>query len=467
MSKSMRAALAALALALVPTGLSGQEQAVAFVGAHVVRLPDGTVTADQTVVVRGGRIAAVGPVGSTAVPADARRIDARGRWLIPGLAEMHAHVPPGDAPPQAVEDMMFLYLANGVTTIRGMLGAPHQLELRRRIESGELLGPRFLVGAPSLNGNSAPDPATARRLVRAHAAAGYDFLKLHPGLSRATYDATVEEAAAVGITLGGHVSGDVGLERTLAARQGTIDHLDGYLEAAVPPEVHARIVHPTDVITLGEVFRSVDLARAPALARATREAGIYNVPTAALWENLYGDLDPAAASTWPEMRYASRQQIASWVQQKDNLRASLAQQGVTPQDATRLFAFRRTLLKALADEGAPLLMGTDSPQLFSVPGFSLHREIRLLQEAGLTPRQILAAGTVNVGRYIHEVLGKPLDSGTIAPGMRADLVLLARNPLEDAAHIAWPDGVMVGGRWLDRATLDAGLEAIAERNAPR
>ena len=457
----LAAALACATLALP----AAAQQTLAFVDVNVVPMTSDAVMRGQTVLVRDGRIVAVGPTASVSVPAGATRIDGAGRYLAPGLAEMHAHVPPGNAPPGAVEDMMFLYLANGITTIRGMLGAPHQLDLRARIESGDLLGPRFVVGAPSLNGNSAPDPESARRLVREHAAAGYDVLKLHPGLTRAAFDAAVEEAHAVGITLGGHVSADVGLARTLEVRQGTIDHLDGYLEAAIPDSIHAILVHPTEVISYGEVVRSIDMSRVPAFARATREAGVYNVPTAALWENLYGPLDPATAAAWPEMRYVSAQQVQGWTNQKNGISGQLSSDGFAAEDATRMFAFRRALLKELADQGAPLLMGTDSPQLFSVPGFSLHREIRLLRDAGLTPYQIMTAGTVNVGRYLHDVLGKALDSGTVQPGMRADLLLLSANPLEDVRALERPAGVMVAGRWLDRAALDAGLEQIAARHA--
>ena len=441
-------------------------QTVAFTDVNVIPMTSAdAVLRGQTVVVRDGVIQSIGPSASVRVPDGAQRIAGNGQWLVPGLAEMHAHVPPGNAPPGAVDDMFFLYLANGITTIRGMLGAPHQLALRDSVASGALLGPRFIVGAPSLNGQSAPDAETARRLVREHKAAGYDFLKLHPGLTRAAFDAAVEEARAVGITLGGHVSADVGLARTLEVRQGTIDHLDGYLEATLPDSIHAILVHPTQVISYGEVVRAIDMSRIPELARATRDAGVYNVPTAALWENLYGPITPATAAAWPEMRYVSAQQVQGWTNQKNNINGQLAQDGMTAQDATRMFAFRRQLLKQLADQGAPLLMGTDSPQLFSVPGFSLHREIALMSEAGLTPMQILTAGTSNVGRYLHEVLGMERDAGTVEPGMRADLVLLSANPLDDVTTLARPAGVMAAGRWLDRAALDAGLAAIAARHA--
>ena len=201
----------------------------AFVDVTVLPMDRERVLTGQTVIVRDGRIAAVGPSASVRVPADAQRIDAKGKFLMPGLAEMHAHVLGPQQPEQLNRDLMFLYVANGVTTIRAMLGAPNQLVLREQLKKGEVLGPRMFVAAPSLNGNSAPNPDTAMKLVRAHKSAGYDLLKLHPGLSRATYDSIVAVARAVGITFGGHVSQQVGIDRTLEVRQSTIDHLDGYI----------------------------------------------------------------------------------------------------------------------------------------------------------------------------------------------------------------------------------------------
>src|SRR5688500_3855946 len=213
-------AASAVAPSPMPVADAGPRSAadvVAFVNVTVLPMDRNRVLADQTVIVRDGRIAEVGPSARTTVPADAQRIDGRGKFLMPGLAEMHAHV----LGPQAQEsearnrDIMFLYIANGITSIRAMLGAPNQLVLRQQLASGEVLGPTMYVAAPSLNGQSAPDPATAARLVREHKRAGYDLVKLHPGLSRATYDSAVAVAREVGITLAGHVSADVGIERTL------------------------------------------------------------------------------------------------------------------------------------------------------------------------------------------------------------------------------------------------------------
>ena len=165
------------------------------------------------------------------------------------------------------------------------------------------------------------------------------------------------------------------------------------------------------------------------------------------------------------MRYASAAQVTAWQNQKRGREAAEAQQGLTAERKARFLAFRRATLKALADADAPLLMGTDSPQMFNVPGFALHREIAVMRAAGLTPYQVLRSGTANVGRYVRESLGKDGAFGTVAPGQRADLVLLDADPLADLANLARRAGVMVRGRWVPREEIDAGLAAIAARHA--
>lgn len=460
-------ALPAQAPAPAPAPAATATAPVAFENVTVLPMDGGARTvAGQTVLVRDGRVAWLGPAARAQLPADAVRVDGRVRFLMPGLAEMHAHVPPQQNVTEAqLEELMFLYVANGVTTIRGMLGAPYQLQLRDRLARGELLGPTFYVAAPSLNGNSAPDPATAERLVRAHRAAGYDLLKLHPGLSRATYDAAVRTAREVNIPFGGHISAAVGLARTLEARQASIDHLDGYFEALAPAAMQARL--QAGGVPLGELMASVqptdaDIRR---LAQQTRAAGVWNVPTAFLWESLYGVFQPESAITRPEMRYASKPMVDGWVLQKRARLNADAQNGVTPELAAHYLQVRRRVLKALAEEGAPLLMGTDSPQMFNVPGFALHREVALMAEAGVPAYTVLESGTRNVARYAKETMGMADDFGTVAVGQRADLVLLDANPLEDVANLSRRAGVMVKGRWLPKAEIDAGLARIAARHA--
>lgn len=463
--ETRRAALAALtALAtLVLTPAAPQAQTSAFVGVSVLPMDRERVLENQTVVVENGRIVRVGPASSTSVPAGATRIDGRGKFLMPGLAEMHAHVPPTQGSEQVITDIMFLYIANGVTTIRGMLGAPYQLELRDRLQRGDVLGPTLYVGAPSINGNSAPDPATGARLVREYKNAGYDLLKIHPGPSRATYDSVAAVAAQVGISLGGHVPAAVGVERALEVRQATIDHLDGYLLAAVDDAMKARIESPTDTVKPGEVFRAVRPDRMRALAKRTKDQGVWNVPTMYLWENFNSSKSGEEIARNEEMKYAPRQWVNGWINQKRNRDNAVANAGISQADAALEVSLRRQMLKILAEEGAPLLMGTDSPQMFNVPGYALHRELHVAVEAGLTPYQVLESGSKNVGRYVREVLGKSDNFGTVAPGQRADLILLDGNPLQDIDNLERLSGVMVRGRWVSGEEISRGLSELEQR----
>jgi len=438
---------------------------VAFTDVTVLPMDRDRVLANHTVIVRDGRIATVGPSASVRVPADAQRIDGKGKFLMPGLAEMHAHVQGPNAPPELNRDIMFLYVANGVTTIRAMLGAPNQLVLRDQLKKGEVLGPTMYVAAPSLNGNSSPNPDTAMKLVRAHKAAGYDLLKLHPGLTRATYDSAVKVAREVGITFGGHVSQQVGIDHTLEVRQSTVDHLDGYIEGAVADPLKRRIMSPTEQVPFSEWIAGVTDDKLRDLARRTKDAGVWNVPTMFLWESLYGTFSPDSAAQRPEMKYAPKQWVTGWINQKNNQAKALASGNVTPEAAKQMLAHRRKLLKALADAGAPLLMGTDSPQMFNVPGFALHRELRLMGESGLTPYQVLESGTKNVGLYVERDLKQDGKFGTVAVGNWADLVLLDGNPLQSLDNIVRREGVMVRGRWVPKSELDAGLAALAAKYA--
>ena len=442
---------------------------VAFVNVSVIPMDRDRVLADQTVIVRDGRIAEMGPANRIRVPDGVQRVDGRGKFLMPGLAEMHAHVLGAQAQGNAGEvlnkDIFFLYVANGITTIRAMLGAPNQLVLREQLEKGELLGPTMFVAAPSLNGNSAPDPATAMALVRAHKQNGYDLLKLHPGLSRETYDSAMAVARQVDITAGGHVSAAVGIDRTIEARQSTIDHLDGYIEGAVPADVKRRIMSPTEQVPFAEWMNAVSETEMRELARRTKEAGIWNVPTMFLWQNIFGNVDMDAALQRDEMKYAPKQWLTNWRNQKNNQNNAQAKNGITPELTQTLMAHRQKMLKALADAGAPLLMGTDSPQLLNVPGFALHREIKVMSDAGLTPYQVLESGTKNVGLYVERDLEQDGKFGTVATGNWADLVLLDGNPLQSLDNLTRRSGVMVRGRWVPKSEIDAGLKELAARYA--
>jgi len=315
-----------------------------------------------------------------------------------------------------------------VTSIRGMQGQPPHLRLRDQIARGEVLGPRLWVPGPPLTGNNAPTPEDGRRLVEEQHDAGFDHLKIHEGLSLETYDTIVATAKRVGLTFAGHVPDAVGVMHALEAGQKSIEHLDNY-----------------------QVEVGNDTSKIAVLARATVAAGAWTVPTMALWEVFSGDESADALAARPELRYVPPQWIAGWRQQLANIRQT------NPPDSGRTIAFRRRMLQALHDAGAKIALGTDSPQLFSVPGFSIHREMRVMQESGMTPFEILAAATRNVARYYN----RESEFGTVAQGKRADLLLLLGNPLTDIGNVARRAGVMVNGRWIPESEIQARLNDIA------
>ena len=456
----LRARLVAAAAALVATAtllaaaapVAAQEGPVTvFVGVDVIPMDRERVLEDRTVLVRHGRIARIGPADEVEVPDDAR-LAAEGGWLIPGLAEMHAHIPPQGGR-DWMERVLFLYVANGVTTARGMLGTSEHLALRDDVASGAVLGPRIYTSGPSINGNSIPSPDSARRAVRHQAEAGYDFLKIHPGLTRAEYEALVEEANAVGIRWAGHVSADVGLHRALETGQATIDHLDKYVEALLPAGADPS-AEELGFFGFGVVDR-VDRSRIPEVARATAEAGVWNVPTQSLIERVLSPESPEAMAEAPGVRYMPDRIVESWKEAKARFDA---QAGNGPERRQAFIRLRRELIGALHDVGGPLLLGSDAPQVFQVPGFSIHDELALMVASGLTPYEALATGTRNVAAFFEaeDVYG------TVEEGKDADLVLLGANPLEDISATADVRGVMVRGRWLPAREIRRRLEAGGE-----
>jgi imidazolonepropionase-like amidohydrolase len=437
-----RAAMTIVPLALAALALQGsvfpkraQEPVVAFVDVNVVPMNRDGVLEHQTVIVRGNRIAEMGPAARVRAPAGATTVNASGKYLMPGFAEMHGHFPNPNAGPELTENVLFLYVANGVTTVRGMQGQLPHLELKARVARGELLGPRLWVPGPALSGNSAPTPEAGRRLVEEQQAAGFDHLKIHEGLSRETYDTIVAIAKRVGLRFGGHVPDAVGVYHALESGQASIEHLDNYVETIGGPD-------------------SANDVRLQAVVAATCKARAWTVPTLALWETFMGteDLDRLAAR--PEVRYVPQAWRTNWMQQLSQMRQG---NQLSPRQRETTLALRRRILKALQTAGCPIAFGTDSPQLYSVPGFSIHREMSSMAAAGLTPQQILASGTRNAARYF----GSEQEFGSVAPGQRADLILLNGNPLTDLANVGRRVGVMVNGRWLPEAEIQARLERIA------
>lgn len=435
-------AAAVLAAGLSAVQLSSQSAATAIEGVSVIPMDRERVLANQTVVISDGRIASIGPAASARVPTGATRVPGQGRFLIPALAEMHAHVPSGDAGVHA-ERVLFMYVAGGVGTIRSMLGDAEHLRLRERATRGEILAPTMILAGPGLEFDTARTPEAAIARVTEQKAAGYDLMKILPGVPRASFDAMATAADRAGIRFAGHVPAEVGLQRALEARYATIDHLDGYVEAL------SRTSTPSQNFGLNLVD-DLDPSRIPTLVAQTKAAGTWNVPTQILFENSMGPDDTAALRARPEMRYEAPAALARWTEEKRNNLANHPR-----ERRERFIAIRRTLIKALHDGGAGLLLGSDAPQTWNVPGFSVHRELAAYVASGLTPYQALATGTRNIA-----VFGNTLDrTGTIETGKRADLLLLEGNPLQQITNTTRIAGVVIAGRWLPKSEIDKRLNA--------
>ncbi len=426
------------------------QSVTAFVGVNVVPMDRERLLENQTVLVENGHVAALGPAGEVEVPEGATRIDGAGKYLMPGLAEMHGHLPNPDLPAAVTENVLFLYVANGVTTVRGMQGHISQIPLRARIESGELVGPRLVLGSPSMSGGSVTTVEDGERLVREYKAAGFDLLKVHEDLSPEVYDAIAATAKEIGIPFGGHVSDTVGLFHALSAGQTTIDHLDNYVEALVP-EGQAPSDAP-GLLGAEQLLSRIDESRMPQVVQATLDADASVVPTMVLWESGIYATRPSAdlLAERTEVRYMPKDMVERWVQAVDERVSSS-----DPEMLRRLAELRRRILIALYQGGVRILLGTDSPQIFSVPGFSIHREMRFYVDSGMSPYDVLSSGTRVVGDYFGE------NFGTISVGESADLILVDGNPLEDVGNVSRISGVMARGRYVSREEIEKRLEAMA------
>ncbi len=433
--------------------ISSRDREIVFRDVNVVPMDRETVLPKQTVVVKNGKIVSVGEAGTARYGKNALVVQAAGKYLMPGLAEMHAHVPPVDEL-EPMREVLTLFITHGITTIRGMLGHPRHLELREKVQKGEILGPHFYTTGPSFNGNSVKTPEAGAAMVRQQKAAGYDYLKLHPGLTRETFGAVAGAARAAGIPFVGHVSYDVGVWRAVAAGYSSIDHLDGFVEGMVPG-IESVGEKETGLFGMFVADRA-DTSRTGELMRKLKEAGVWVVPTQALAERWFAPVEVATLLNAPGMIYMAPEQRQKWAESKQNLHAD------PRYDAARMLRFialRRGLIAACARHGVGLLLGSDAPQVFNVPGVSTHQELEYLVAAGLSPYEALRTGTVNVARY----LGRTGDSGTVRAGNRADLVLLDGNPLRDITQTRHLAGVMIGGQWLPEAYLSRTRKGLEKK----
>lgn len=431
-----------LCFLLLTASIQARAETIAIINVNVIPMTADMVLPAKTVIISDGRIERIGPVAEVPIPEQVFVIDGTDRYLMPGLAEMHGHIP--DVNSKELRRVLDLYVANGITLTRGMLGKPDHLRLRQQILDGEVLGPRLLTSGPSFNERSVSSETQAALMVRDQVAAGYDFLKIHPGLNRKQFDAVANTARELGIPFAGHVPEDVGLRHALELGIATVDHLDGYMQVLI--KTHDDPTGGFEGFFGLLLAEQADPSKIDAIVNETLLSGTWNVPTQSLFENVVSSTDSDEMVDWPEMRFMPLATVEQWRDAKLNV---INDPSYRTETALRAITIRRQLIKALHDAGAGLLLGSDSPQIFNVPGFSIHRELQLLVDAGLTPFEALQTGTTNPARFF----GHENDWGTVEEGRVADLVLLNDNPLADISASRRVHGVMLGGRWLSRERI--------------
>lgn len=426
---------------------------IAITNVNVLPMTQDTVLTDHMVIFRDGFITELAPSENLEVREATRVIDGEGGYVMPGLAEMHTHLPTADDPEGIVDDVLTLFAAKGVTFARGMLGDSLHLTLRDEVQARQRFGPTLRVASPFLSGSSLETPDAAREAVRTYAEDGYDLLKIGEGLAPEVYDALVDEAQQQDLPYAGHVPDAVGLEAAMGAGQRTVDHLDNFIEAMRgpdAPEDYDAILGVTDLV--GELNRD----RLPALVSLTVETNTGIVPTMLVWERFFGESPPEAyADSLPELQYLPQEMVSGWEERLAEIRAQH-----TPEEGAAVRELRHDILRALYEADAPILLGSDAPQMFNVPGFSIHREMQFLQDTiGMEPYDVLRSGTGAIRNFYDEDDG----FGTVTVGERADLLLLENNPLEDVAHVEDIRGLALRGAWRTGASLEGLLQEVEGR----
>lgn len=442
MKTAILAFAAAGLLALPAEAAPTCSKTVAFTHATVLPMTGGAVLKDHTVLVVDGRVARMGPSKRVRPPRGACVVDARGKFLTPGLSDAHAHV--------FDEGDMALYLAHGVTSVLNMSGSHMHLRLREAVAAGRADGPTVYTTGPMLKTEATPliefeervRAADAAAIVRSQKAAGYDFVKVWGSFPADVYATIAGTARAEGMPLTGHLPREIGLDEALEAGQLSLAHVEEltgrHFKGAPTAE---QIAETAEVLKKAGATTTTTLVVYEAIA-----AGVATDVSPLMSRPGVEYMDPARKGMWSPggNRFRNRQTIGKSQQYLDDLQTMKA------------------VALGLHRAGVPLLAGVDAGELPGLaPGLDLHRELELLVEAGLTPAEALATATVNFGRYMAR---KGETFGVIAPGARADLLLVAADPRADVKALRRIEGVTAAGRYYDRRALDGMLDALKARN---
>ncbi len=481
----------AMALLLIsfalPTARSQQkpqQNILAISGVTVIDATGAPAEPDMTVIITGDRITKIAKTGEVAIPKGAQVIDGKGKFLIPGLWDMHIHTVIGKLP-----ELYFpLFIANGVTGVRDMaaLDLGFLKQLQKDINEGPLLGPRIVAGKmvdgpipiwPGLP-ISISDEASARKAAASVKDSGVDFIKVYSLIPRPAYFALADEAKKRGITFAGHVPFLVTAAEASDAGQKSIEHLEGVLLACSTEEpelrkaLEAAVKEAKDtnqIRTLGvRVLRQTEIRahetysqeKAAGLFKRFAANGTWQAPTLVV-QRAVAFLNDSEFTNDPRLKYVRRGIRDQWTN-KDDFRLK----SITPENSAlykRMFQQRLEIILGMHRAGVKILAATDALVWYVIPGFSLHDELELFVKAGLNPMEALQTATRNPAIY----LGLTDMVGTIEQGKKADLVLLEANPLENISNTKRINAVIVNGKLFPRVSLDKMLkdaEAAANKN---
>lgn len=431
---------------------------------------------NQTVVIAGNRITAVGK--NVRLPSNAQIVDANGKFLIPGLWDMHTHT----LRAERVEKFFPLFIVNGVTGVRDMAMPLENLELLRRwreeIEQGRRIGPRIFASGATLGGVQpqvtipVATEAEARQAVVTLKQRGADFIKVVSLLPRPLFFAVADEAKKQGLTFVGHVPAAVTATEASDAGQKSMEHLYGILESCSANEVEVRkeveqaAKNPDTWSAWGAIVRTTDRLYgrqakektysrekcAALFARFVRN-GTWQCPTLVMRRALALREDDSFRND-ARLKFIPQSEVKGWNTPTDTRNANLTAE----ETANRKIRLEKEteLVGEMRRAGVKILAGTDLGNPYVYPGFSLHDELALLVQAGLTPLEALQTATVNPAKF----LGKEKTLGTIEKGKLADLILLDANPLENIGNTRKINAVVLNGKILDRKTLDKMLSEV-------
>jgi hypothetical protein len=436
---------------------------------------------DSTVIVEGKRISAVGPSGGAPIPRNAKVIDGSGKFLIPGLADMHIHLTGAGEPTGSREFIIPLLIANGITTVRDMGGKVEYLkQLRTEIDSGKLVGPQIFFTGPYLDGNPpsfqpsivVQNAAEAIAAVQKLKSEGVDFIKVQSRLQPEAYYAIAGESKKEGIRFIGHVPDAITAASASDAGQASIEHLTGVLLGCSTreEELRQRRLAPTlhgeskehalarDRQWTKDLLDSYSSERAGSLAQKFAANRTWQVPTFPLLAHLAYVVPETDRQGDSRLKYIPTEVRKTW----NETRSGLWDSRTEVDFAQRWQLMKRSMeaAKAMSDAGVEFMGGTDAAAPNVFPGFSLHEDLEFMVAAGLTPQQALQAATTNPAEF----LDRKSEQGTIAVGKRADVVLLDANPLDDIRNTQKIRAVILNGRLFDRRDLDV-LLAEAEQFA--